>query len=521
MSFAATVKPRRAGRQCVALGVLSIVGLIGDNAASRSCLAAQRADALLAWVSVDVGARQGLIPRDFDGISTDFPAVRAYLGASPRASNRVVWQLLANLGPGSLRLGGDTQDTSCWKTIPVGRRGACGFRFGPALPRVVFAAANRARWSVIMGLNLALDNPGAALTFVRNGVVPTARPGTLSGLEIGNEPDFYSRIGFRPPSYSFAQYVREFQRYLAALKGDSRTRGLPILGPAFFTDTWYRDLGPFIARVGARRLAYTTLHYYPLSECGAWNRANATIPHLLSENTITAMVRQISRAVIVARAYGQTVRMDEMNSVSCHGKPGVSDTFASALWGLDTMFSLARAGVRGVNFHMYDPGVAPGYYNPIVSAATRSKSGAWTYRTQVRPLYYAMLFFTGVTGCRFLPARLTESRANVKAYAVSNGSRVRIYLLNKDLTRSGTILISPSRAPGTAEITVMRAPHLSSVDGTTMGGRAVDLQTGRLGHPRVTLLAPDPATGTYRVSVPVASAVMVSLRLTASTRNAT
>ena len=40
-----------------------------------------------------------------------------------------------------------------------------------------------------------------------------------------------------------------------------------------------------------------------------------------------------------------------MNSVTCHGKTGVSDTFASALWILNTLFEMVHAGVDAVNIH--------------------------------------------------------------------------------------------------------------------------------------------------------------------------
>ncbi len=42
-----------------------------------------------------------------------------------------------------------------------------------------------------------------------------------------------------------------------------------------------------------------------------------------------------------------------MNSVTGGGAKGVSNTFASALWALDTLFELAQAGVSGVNVHTF------------------------------------------------------------------------------------------------------------------------------------------------------------------------
>ena len=52
-----------------------------------------------------------------------------------------------------------------------------------------------------------------------------------------------------------------------------------------------------------------------------------------------------------------------MNAVSCGGVRGVSDTFASALWALDTLFEFSRVGVDGVNFH-----TVPNTINELISA---------------------------------------------------------------------------------------------------------------------------------------------------------
>src|SRR5207253_8567501 len=112
------------------------------------------------------------------------------------------------------------------------------------------------------------------------------------------------------------------------------------------------------------RLGFTTLHYYPFARCSATSAARATIANLLAERTMSTMARQFSDYTATARSHRQTLQMDEINSVSCHGKAGVSDSFAAALWGLDVLFTLAHAGLVRVNFHIYDLGRSPGYYNP-------------------------------------------------------------------------------------------------------------------------------------------------------------
>jgi len=66
-----------------------------------------------------------------------------------------------------------------------------------------------------------------------------------------------------------------------------------------------------------------------------------------------------------------------MSSVACGGANNVSNTFGSALWGIDWIFNSAQQGYRGVNFH----GGGTGAYTPIATG----------HPLVARPLYYAML----------------------------------------------------------------------------------------------------------------------------------
>ena len=62
-----------------------------------------------------------------------------------------------------------------------------------------------------------------------------------------------------------------------------------------------------------------------------------------------------SLAAVIGDAHrraGLPFRLTEVNSVTCGGVTGVSNTFATALWAPDTLFELLRAGVDGVNVHV-------------------------------------------------------------------------------------------------------------------------------------------------------------------------
>ncbi len=87
----------------------------------------------------------------------------------------------------------------------------------------------------------------------------------------------------------------------------------------------------------------------------------------------------------VAHRRGLGFRLTEINSASCEGAKGVSDTFASALWALDTMFDMASVGVDGVNFHML-PGSNYELFTP-------SQTAGGTWQAFVHPEYYGLLMF--------------------------------------------------------------------------------------------------------------------------------
>jgi hypothetical protein len=57
--------------------------------------------------------------------------------------------------------------------------------------------------------------------------------------------------------------------------------------------------------------------------------------------------------VAIARRHRLPVRVTELNSAACGGRPHFSDTFASALWLTDTLFALLREGVDQADVHTW------------------------------------------------------------------------------------------------------------------------------------------------------------------------
>ncbi len=157
-------------------------------------------------------------------------------------------------------------------------------------------------------------------------------------FELGNEPDLFVQAGHRQPGYGYDQYLAEFKRFADAVR--RRVPGAPLAGPAVIDATdWVRS---FAHDVPDSRLL--TEHYY-LSVSA---EPAATIGNLLRlDDRFTSVITQLRS---IGGSSGIPYRMGELNSFAGGGKPGVSDTFASALWGLDLMFTLAAAGGAGINW---------------------------------------------------------------------------------------------------------------------------------------------------------------------------
>jgi len=183
------------------------------------------------------------------------------------------------------------------------------------------------------------------------------------------------------------------------------------------------------------------------------------------------------------------------------GKPGVSDTMAAALWGLDFMFTLAQFNAAGVNM---ETGVNHlgflSYYTPIGVDSAR--------RFIATPLYYGMLAFRLASDGERVKLALDPAGLNITAYAVrSDRGDIWLTLVNKEGGRDASVRVS---CPGVAKADVIRltAPSLSSKDGVLLGGTQVSMfgkwAPGAAEPVRV-------KSGEMEIAVPAASAAIVRL----------
>src|SRR5207245_7326341 len=158
-----------------------------------------------------------------------------------------------------------------------------------------------------------------------------------------------------------------------------------------------------------------TGHHYPL---GCHDSSAPTIERLLSVATRRSEDLSLERYMRVARAAGISFRLDETNSVSCGGRAGISDTFASALWAVSYIARSMAAGAAGINFHG-DPANCRGYAPLCAPTSERLQTGALS----VRPEWYALLLTKALIGDYPLATRLAwagppPSRPNVSVTAL-------------------------------------------------------------------------------------------------------
>ncbi|HLY82590.1 MAG TPA: hypothetical protein VKQ71_06380, partial [Acidimicrobiales bacterium] len=420
-----------------------------------------------------------------------------------------------DLGDGRLRFGGNSLDrVTAWlgdppAPLPQGAHAPVG----AADLRRLGALTAATGWRVDLGLTLGHPDPAAAADEA-TAAARLVGPG-LATVEIGNEPDLFAQdpdLGLG--GYSYERYRTEVDAYRSALA--AAAPGLPVAGPDTAGLAWL----PAYVRDEHAGLAAVTAHFYPLTRCGG---AQPTIAALLSAATARREQSTIEAVVAAASRGGLPVRLDEVNSASCGGQDGVSNTLASALWMVRYLLDAGRRGVAGVNVHGglaacrgYSPLCVAGasgatvVSRPGIDAVADASLGAGPDdgRLTAQPDFYGLLLVHQLEGGRWLP--VTSDRPSpIEAFALAMpDSSVRVVLVNPDARHAAGVSIRMATASAAATLLRLTGPALGAVSGVQYGG-AVVAPDGRWrpGPPETVPAGPDGV----RVGVGPASAVVVTI----------
>ncbi len=492
------------------IAIVAALGLASTGpAAAAAASPTQTADTVSA--SVSATPTGPAMPAGFVGVSVEYRALHLYTGRDPRAVDPVLIALLKGLVPGQspvLRIGGDSTDGTWWPIPGTLPPGGIYYRLTDGWLRTTRALAADLGARMILGINLAAARPAIAAAEGRALVQGIGRQ-FIQALEIGNEPDLYGVFPWyrdrrgrlfhsRARHYDLSDYTHEFTHFGRALPQ------LPLAGPVTSGPAWMGMLGRFIR--AEPRLKLVTYHRYPLRACvqDPTSPGYTSIPNLLADSSSRGLAEGVAAYVSVAHAHGLPFRLTEINSASCEGARGISDTFASALWALDTMFNMASVGVDGVNFHML-----PGSSYELFTVS-HSSTGAW--QAFVHPEYYGLMMFSQAfpPGARLLPVSAPSGPVKVWATQGTDGV-TRVTLINQDPTAEHDVALALPGVPGGASLETLQAPASGATSGVTIGGQTFGPETTTGTLPGAPVSTPvDPASGIYTVALAPASAALLT-----------
>jgi hypothetical protein len=451
------------------------------------------------------------VPSSFFGISTEYWALPLFDRNTP-AFERVLSLLhVPGDGPLVLRIGGDSADHSFWH--PRWRiRPNWAFELTPSFLSRLAALVRRDRVKLIVDLNLVTDTPLTAAAWAHAAETSLPR-GSIVAFEIGNEPDLYSRRYWvatiarspftaraLPLELTPSTYVQDFAAY-ARLLGETAP-DIPLVGPAVAHPRLSVQFISSLIQAQRPELQTVTGHVYPYSACVKRPRSRSypTVDRLLSPDATRAFTTDIAPAVAVAHGNGLRFRLTEFNSVTCGGKAGVSDTFATALWAPDALFTLLRAGADGANLHVRA--------TAINAAFAINRDGL-----RPRPLLYGLMTFTRMLGPQAHLIRLRLNAAgslNLSAWAVQIRGRIlHVLLIDKGSRAVRVDLHLPASGPATVQRLLAPSPYSRS--GVTLNGQQLDHRGHWTGRPRTETITPG-AHG-YTVIVPRRSAAVMTVAL--------
>lgn len=452
------------------------------------------------------------VPPSFLGISTEYPELPLFERQMPLFERALSLLRVPGGGPLLLRVGGDSADHSFWapkaRPVPVWQ-----FELTPVWLQQTSTLVRALGLRLLLDLNLVTDSPPIAAQWAQAAETQLPR-GSIAAFEIGNEPDIYNRLywlatvsrsklgaGVPPLGLTASSYARDFQAYAHAL--ERAAPRVPLVGPALANPLLNLS---WVSRLLAGHRSppgEISVHRYPYSACALPGTPGyATVARVLSEKASAGVAQTVRPAVALARRAGIPLRVTELNSVTCGGRRGVSDTFATALWAPDALFELLRAGAVGVDVH-------------VRARAINAAFSTDHHGLIANPLFYGLILFTRTLApnSQLVPLHVRADRSlHVKMWAVrAPGGSLNVLLIDKGQRAMSVGL----RLPGAGSATVQRlvAPSAWSRSGITLAGQWLGRDGtwhGRLQHPTVR----QGAHG-YELTVPRFSAALVTVHLRA------
>jgi hypothetical protein len=407
------------------------------------------------------------------------------------ANDATLIQLYRNLGThGLIRIGGNISDHTRYE--PDGISVAHTEREVTIIDRANLAElagfVRATGWRVMWGLNLGTGSPQEAAQEAM--AVDQALGHQLQSFEIGNEVDLRGGYQFKFPDFN--SYYSNYLAFKAAIRVALPTAafsGPDVAGNLAWLQAFAKNEGPGIQLL--------THHYY---------RAGAKTPGATFESLLNAdpdWQGRLGQLQTISQESGVPFRINEINSFYGGGKPGVSDTFGSALWCLNNMFVLASYGCNGVNMETDINQLGfTSHYSPLVHDARMT--------CQARPEYYGLLAFALAGQGDLLKCSLDKPDLNLNAYATkAEPSSLWITAINEDLSRDAGLEVALPAGYSRAQAFRLVAPSVTSTNQVSLAGAEVSANGHwTSGLPEAVAVE----AGTAKLMVPHVSAVLLRLQ---------
>jgi Chitobiase/beta-hexosaminidase C-terminal domain len=429
------------------------------SAISQSTITLTFPPGVVATATVDSAAAVTTIPTDFLGYSHDWGAAQGFMGQTSTGVNNIYRELLTTLattmgGNVIVRVGGGSTDLSGSATAET------------VVPFAQLAQA--AHVEFILGVNLGSNNIALAEQQAQTYTACVPSAGLLA-IEIGNEPDGYSTNGYRPSTYSYDDYLLQYQQWSQGVSSVSQYAA-GVSGPALGGAGWMADAQSSVSNLSLKA-AIVTQHKYVA--CYYADSPLATNILLQPASSTTAMLYGVKTEAAASHQVNALFRIAEMNSICAGGQPGVSNTFSSALWAIDTMFEFANVGVDGVN---WNTNADDGPYDLFqFSSPVNGKY----FLLGVRPAYYGLLFFAKSAGnsAQMLPVT-TLTNSNIKVWATKDIlGHGHLVVINKELSVTGNVQIALSGYSSGIVSTLGATGGYLATTGITIAGQTYDGST--------------------------------------------
>ncbi len=389
-------------------------------------------------------------------------------GTMFRTSNTNLINIYNNLlgSKGTLRMGGNTNDTTYWCGIGPPGDGTLSNCITSGDVDAFTAFVNAIGWRVIYDVN---EKSTPVTTYLPLSVAEAQYAmadlgSNLWGIAYGNEPTVNTT------------YLTNWANFYNTLGPRA-----PYIGPegANFTGN-----SPF-ALADGNKVMLLTSHYYIGSGTASGITGDGMLATLNADSsTLTTLQNDVIAAVNLADTYvGGTHqwRNDEANNYSSGGASGISDTFASSLWALEYLFTIAESGGEGVDIvnDVYDNNTLG--YVPIYcgtgSAVTDTNilvdNGPDV--VQIRPEFYGLVLWEKIANGTIENATQSGQAGNgFHSYAINenDGSYTVILANNSETDTIETTINLPRQYAGASYMT-LTAPASDSTTGVTLGGSAI------------------------------------------------